>query len=420
MKKILLLALCCFTYILPSLIGSGWGAVCYADERTILLGPKTIGPGWKDHILLEARHFVKAQPGDIITVYNDEAKRTAQGAFQNPENWQGIAPEYGCFNVGGPFRMKLSGEILAKLREHGCYIGGHDYRILRVTLTPGSEFVEKIVWHGPSKQMKNDWSVSAELPASCFKNLKLGDGLVLHTSRVEEGAAAKIMDFTWNVLEPSTDGIPVGSNGCTYYINDDTPLLKLQLAGKGDHVAMRIGGKGYRLDKVGIVSFVGRRNEDLTDAQRAPKEYKLEPGELFHGEKVFPNDWSGNLRLTAEPFQECTENDVLIIHYSLTPSPSLGGEGSEYTQDGKTEEKVTTPLSPERGAGGEALMSFRENKGKWHDITGAKEPVWYKLDGNDVVLTFDNPELLDHLKTSGLVVTGLGFTLTRIELISTQ
>jgi len=401
-----------------------------ADERTILLGPKTIGPGWKDNILLEARHFEKAKAGDIVTVYHDNAKRTAQAAFQDPKDWQGVAPEYGCFNVGGPFRMTLSDEILAKLRERGCYIGGHDYRILRVTLTPGEEFVEKIVWRGPAKQMKSDWSVSAELPASCFKTLKVGDGLVLHASRVEEGAAAKIMDFTWNVLEKATDGIPVGPTGCTYYMNDDAPLLKLQLAGKDNPAALRIGGKGYRLDKVGIVSFIGQRSEDLTDVQRAPKEYKLQPGELFHGEKLFPNDWSGNLRLTAEPFQECTENDVLIIHYSLTPSPvpaeaptrSLSPKEKgvdSFSADNSIEESNHSPLL-ERGVGGEALMSFRENKGKWHDITGAQEPVWYKLDGNDVVLTFDNPVLLDHLKTSGLVVTGLGFMLTKIELISAQ
>ena len=48
-----------------------------------------------------------------------------------------------------------------------------------------------------------------------------------------------------------------------------------------------------------------------------------------------------------------------------------------------------------------------------------QEPAWYKLDGNDVVLTFDEVSL-DKVKTSGLVVTGLGFTLTRIELISAQ
>ena len=116
----------------------------------------------------------------------------------------------------------------------------------------------------------------------------------------------------------------------------------------------------------------------------------LQPGEIFHGEKAFPNDWSGNLRLTAEPFQECTENDVIIFHYELL-------KDCEAPQ-----------------------MSFRENKGKWNDITGTEEPVWYRLDGTDVVLTFDNPVLLDHLKTSGLVITGLGFALTRIELISAQ
>lgn len=363
--------------------------VC-ADEVTILLGPKTIGPAWKDNILLEARHFAGAKAGDVVTVYNDGAKRTAQAAFQDPADWQGVAPEYGCFNVGGPFRMTLDDDIISKLRERGCYIGGHDYRILRVTLTPAEEFQEKIVWRGPSKQMKPDWSESAELPASCFKSLKVGDGLRLHASRVEAGAAAKLMDFTWNVLEPSTDGIPVGADGCTYYVNDDAPLLKLQLAGTGDNIAMRIGGKGYRLDRVGIVQFTGKRSEDLSLAQRAPKEYRLEPGELFHGEKLFPSDWSGNLRLTAEPFQECTVNDVVILHYELIAAPAT-----------------------------KAQISFRENRGKWRDLSGTDEPVWLPLDGTDVVLAFDE-QSLDKVKTSGLVVTGVGFMLTRIEIITAQ
>lgn len=360
-----------------------------ATERTILLGPKTIGAGWKDNILLEGRHFMQAKAGDVVTVYNDEAKGRAQAAFQDPKDWQGVSAEYGCFNVAGPFRMVLTDDIINKVRERGVYIGGHDYRILRVTLSDGADFRETIVWKGPAMQMKPDWSASAELPGSCFKTLKEGDGLRLHVSRVEDGAAAKLMDFTWNVLERATDGIPVGENGCTYYINDRGPLLKLGLAGTGDNTAMRIGGKGYRLDKVGIVQFVGERSEDLTGVQRAPKEYQLQPGELFHGEKTFPNDWSGNLRLTAEPFQECTENDVVIVHYELLPK-----------QDGVTPQ-----------------MSFRENKGKWYDITGTQEPNWYKLDGNDVVLTFDETSL-DKVKTKGLVITGLGFVLTRIELVT--
>ena len=80
---------------------------------------------------------------------------------------------------------------------------------------------------------------------------------------------------------------------------------------------------------------------------------------------------------------------MVIVHYELLPK-----------QDGVTPQ-----------------MSFRENKGKWYDITGTQEPNWYKLDGNDVVLTFDETSL-DKVKTKGLVITGLGFVLTRIELVT--
>ncbi|MBQ8046703.1 MAG: hypothetical protein IJ196_02100 [Prevotella sp.] len=378
--------------------------VARADEVTILLGPKTIGAGWKDNIVVEARHFSQVKAGDVMTVYTDEAKRTAQGAFQDPKDWQAISPEYAYFGINGPVRMVIGEGLLPVLKERGVAIGGHDYRILRVTLTPAEEFEETTVWKGPAVQMKADWSVSAELPGKCFKDLQVGDGLRLYVSRVQEGAAAKLMDFTWNALEPAVDGAGVGEESFTYYINDDAPLLKLRLAGTGDNVAMRVGGKNYRLDRVAIVRFTGQRSEDFSQAQRAPKEYKLEPGELFHGEKTFPNDWSGNLRLTAEPFQDCTENDVVVISYGL-----LDGIAGEQASSSAAE-----PAASEG-----AQMSFRENKGKWHDITGQEEPVWYALDGNDVVLTFDAVSL-DKVKTNGLVVTGKGFVLKRIELISAQ
>ncbi|MBQ8701616.1 MAG: hypothetical protein IJ549_02505 [Prevotella sp.] len=364
-----------------------------AAEKTILIGPKTIGAGWKDNIVLEARHFQTAKAGDVVTVYHDQAQGFSQGAFQDPQNWQGIAPGYGYFGISGPFRMVLTDDILNKVRERGVAIGGHDYRILYVTLTPGEEFVETTIWRGAAVQMKDDWSASAEIPGSCFKKLRKGDGIRFHANKVMPGASAKLMDFTWKPLEKATDGMPVGEDGFTYYVNDDAPLLKLQLAGTGDDAAMRVGGKGYRLTKIGLVQFVGEVDEDVSQAQRAPKEYVLQPGEVFHGEKLFPTDWSGNLRVTAEPFQESTLNDVLIISYELLPEA--------------------------KAAGVQPKMSFRENKGKWYDLTGVKEPVWYDLDGNDVVLTFDDVSL-DKVKTSGLVVTGMGFKLTKIELISAQ
>lgn len=372
-------------------IGLSWGTLS-ASERTILIGPKTIGAGWKDNIVIKPEQFKDAGPGDIMTVYTTEAKRTAQIAFQDPKDWQAVSPEYGAMSVQGPIRMKMTDEILAKIKERGLILGGHDYKIVQVTLIPAAEMVEQMIYRGPGMQMKDDWSASIPIAKGVFKNVKLGDGIKFLMSKVQPGAAIKLMDFRWNAMDPAVDGAAVGGDSYTYYINEQSQLIKLQLAGP-DGICMRVGGKGYRFDKIALVSCTAEPDEDLSTAQRAPKEYKLQPGELYRGEKEFPNDWSGNLRLTAEPFQNCTENDVLVVSYTLLPGL--------------------------KEAGVDPKISFRENKGKWLDITGAKEPVWMDLNGTDVVLTFDE-ESLDRLKTSGLVVTGLGFILTRIELISAQ
>ena len=366
--------------------------VLSASEKTILIGPKTIGAGWKDNIVIKPEQFKNAGPGDIMTVYTTEAKRTAQIAFQDPKDWQAVSPEYGAMSVQGPVRMKMTDEILAKIKERGLILGGHDYKIVQVTLIPAAEMVEQVIYRGPGMQMKDDWSASIPIAKGVFKNVKLGDGIKFLMSKVQPGAAIKLMDFRWNAMDPAVDGAAVGGDSYTYYINEQSQLIKLQLAGP-DGICMRVGGKGYRFDKIVLVSCTAEPDEDLSTAQRAPKEYKLQPGELYRGEKEFPNDWSGNLRLTAEPFQNCTENDVLVVSYTLLPGL--------------------------KEAGVDPKISFRENKGKWLDITGAKEPVWMDLNGTDVVLTFDE-ESLDRLKTSGLVVTGLGFILTRIELISAQ
>lgn len=378
-------------YILICVLCSVFCALS-ATERTILIGPKTIGKAWRDNIVLEARHFAHAKAGDVLTVYNDKAKRTAQGAFQNPTNWQGVAPEYAYFGINGPFRMTLTDDIIRIAREHGIAIGGHDYRITQVTLSEASDYQETIVWRGPSVMMKNDWSVNAEIPGKAFVNLRQGDAIRFHISKAQAGAAMKLSDMTWNVLDPSVDGVPVGGDAYTWYIYDQALQIKLQLVGNTMNTAMRVGGKGYCLDKIGLVQFVGEVSEDYSQAQRAPKEYVLQPGEIFHGEKAFLNDWSGNLRISAAPFQKCTENDVLLISYTIDPTAKVAG------------------ITPQ--------LSLREGR-NWTEITGSAEPIWYSLDGNDVVYMFD-PVALDNVKTRGFILTGVGFTLTRIELISAQ
>lgn len=364
-------------------------AVCLsatAAERTLMIGPKTIGRAWKDNILVEARQFADVKPGDLLCLYVDNAKKSAQGAFQNIENWQGVAPEWGCFNISGTTRMKVTQEILDKIQARGMIIGGHDYRILRLTHIPVSDIHETFIYKGPSVRMADDWSQYANLQARIFKDVKVGDGIRFYVSKVQPGAAIKLTDMTYNTLDKAVDGCALGEESFTYYINEQSQLVQLSLASQ-DGVSVRVTGRGYTLNRVSVVSITSEEDTDLSQAQRAPKEYKLMPGEVFHGEKDFPQDWSGNLRLSAEAFQDCTTSHCLVISY----------------------EKKRTP----------AQLSFRENQGRWLDLTGSKEPVWYELDGNDLIYPLDDITL-DKIKTKGLVITGIGCTVTKVSLLNIE
>jgi len=238
-----------------------WGSLS-ASERTILIGPKTIGPGWKDNILIKPEQFKDTGVGDIMTVYTTEAKRTAQMAFQDPKTWQAVSPEYGAVSVQGPIRMKMTEEILAIIKDRGIFLGGHDYKIVHVTLIPASEMVETIIYKGPSMQMKDDWSVSQPINKKVFKDVKVGDGIKFILSKVQPGAALKLMDFRYNPMDPSVDGAAVGGDSYTYYINEQSQLIKLQLAAS-DGICMRVGGKGYKLEKIALVSCTAEPDEDL-------------------------------------------------------------------------------------------------------------------------------------------------------------
>lgn len=355
-------------------------------EHVLLIGPKTIGGGWKDNIVVQPGQFADTKVGDIIKVYTATAKSFAQGCFQNPKGWKPIAPQYAYFNIGRTFSFTVTDSILPILHDNGLAIGGHDYVIEKVTRIPVAAISEKVLWRGPSVIMRDDWSVSAPIRKDFLKGLQLGDVLHFQVSRVESGAAMKVMNFTYQALSADLDGVAVGKEGLTYSLDDAAQLAALQMA-DNNGVVLRVGGKGYRLDKISVIRQQGGLDPDLSHAQRAPKEYVLQPDELFHGEKVLPTDFSANVTLTAERMQDLTDEDCIVVSYK------------------------------DRQPG--AKISFRENKSGWPDISGSKEPTWYNLDGNDVVLTL-NDAILDHLMTSGMIITGAGATITRVSILKVQ
>jgi len=359
-----------------------------ATERTILVGPKTIGRGWQDNIVLETRHFAAAKAGDVLTVYVDRVRPSAQMAMQRPSTWSGITAAYSAMPVTNPMRLTITDEMLPVLREEGLRLGGHDYRICSVSLTDAEDYKETIVWKGPAVTMADNWSVSAELMGSCFRDLQEGDGIVLHVSHVKDGAKAKLSDITWNPICRAADGMDVAGEGVTLYLTDMEPLIHIGLGGTGTNTALRIGGIGYRLEKVGIVRCTAEPDMDLSAAQRAPKEYRLRPGELFRGEKAFASDWSDNLKITAQHLQDMTINDVIIFRYDLVPEAP------------KNE------------------ISIRRTE-TWGDVGAGSEPQFLPLDGTDYVMTMDSVTL-DHIKTRGFIVTAAGIVLKRVLLLKTE
>ena len=117
-----------------------------------------------------------------------------------------------------------------------------------------------------------------------------------------------------------------------------------------------------RMRKTPVIIFInkmdreGRDPFDLLDELEQELEIKVRPlswpinqGAKFKG--VY-NIYEQKLDLFTPDKQRVTEK----VTVSLTPSPSLGGEGSICSQGGNTAEKVSTPLPPEGGVGGEAVV----------------------------------------------------------------
>ncbi|MGN0234821.1 MAG: hypothetical protein ACI4BD_00690 [Paludibacteraceae bacterium] len=359
-----------------------------AAERTLLLGPKTIGRAWQDKIRVEPAQFAQCRAGDVLTLYTADARPWGQGALQHPKTGEAIAPQYAWFGVTEPVTVTLTEPMVAILQTEGLTIGGHEYTIARLTHTPQEDFEEKVLYRGPKFYAAKDWSRNLSLDASAFADIAVGDALVFHFEKTEEGAALKLMDFRYEPLSPTLDGVQVSGGSFRYRITEQSQVVQLQLAGS-DHVSVRVGGTGYVLTRISRVRQTGGIDEDLSTAQRSPREYRLRPGEVFRGEYVFPADWSGYKVFTAAPFQHCRQGDRLIVAYKGLQTDSV-----------------------------QPQISFREGM-HWGDLGGAEEPQWIRLEGQTVVYTLDSVAL-DNIKTRGFVLTGTGVTLTRIILTREQ
>jgi carbamoyl-phosphate synthase small subunit len=141
------------------------------------------------------------------------------------------------------------------------------------------------------------------------------------------------------------------------------------------------------------------------------------------GEVVFNTAMTGYPESLTDPSyagQILVTTFPLIGNYgvpSLTPSPSPKGEGSIYSQGGEAAKKLTTPLSPWRGVGGEALpvlesdhihvkalvvADYSESYSHWN----AKESLasWLKREKIPAITGVDTRRLTKVLREHGVMM----------------
>ena len=147
------------------------------------------------------------------------------------------------------------------------------------------------------------------------------------------------------------------------------------------------------------------------------------------GEVVFNTAMSGYPESLTDPSyagQILVTTYPLIGNYgvpSLTPSPSPKGEGSIYSQGGEAAKKLTTPLSPWRGVGGEALpvmesdrihakaivvADYSETYSHWN----AKESLasWLKREQVPGITGIDTRRLTKVLREHGVMMGRISLT----------
>ena len=128
-------------------------------------------------------------------------------------------------------------------------------------------------------------------------------------------------------------------------------------------ISHALGGKVEKADS----REYGRANLQTTDISNP----------LFKGFEQHSQVWmSHGDTITAIPEgYECiaSTKDVKYAAFSLTPSPSRGGEGSEYSHGGETSAEQITPLPPAGGVGGGApIFAVQFHPEVFHTLQGSQ------------------------------------------------
>ena len=137
-------------------------------------------------------------------------------------------------------------DFLSTIQQLGVVVTGADYTLYDVSIAkgPGSSGFENAIWIGETDATAG-W-VALQLPASCFKETKVGELLRLYYSDLQPGSMHTIVNGSWTAI-PGYEYYSMSGDYYEYTI-DETLLSAMKSGG------IIINGTGYKLTHVDVLN----------------------------------------------------------------------------------------------------------------------------------------------------------------------
>lgn len=250
--------------------------------------------------------------------------------------------------------ITLTENDVTNLQANGLAVNGHELTINNITLNYWDEKIE-VLWTG--EVVIEDWENDVTIESSAFAEAKQGDRIVCFIS-ASEGAQAQIKYTTgenwgWVDLNECQD-----ISGTTYKQILTQEMITSIVAGHQVHIQ----GKNYTITAV-----------------------ELLPSEVWSGEKAFDGGWGTNLELSKDIFAGIEAG----YHVQLSVT-SMTEDGCAMVQS------------------------------DWLDLTHDTKHVFTAAEveeGNIVIDIELQPSDVETILAHGLIVKGVNYTLTKVEVI---
>ncbi len=315
-----------------------------------------LGSGWaefKQLLVSTTPVLAGAQAGDVIAITVSEAANDAQLVLQNT-SWTNLGDEYAKgISTAGVYAFALTEAAAAEVSTNGFIVKGINYTLTKIEL-----LYQQTLWEG-NLVATTSWEQTDALSNALFADLQAGDLLGVTVSELHPGdwhLYALRTNWTTNVIEHNMSAASTGIDMLTTDI-----VTSLQ----NDPVIL----VGSYLTATAIHTYVPTKGVQPAGENQT----------IWTGEKDFGDSWSAWEQIAASKFANAVEGQLLRFRFKdLRAGAQLKVGRSDWEVMDDTE-----------------IVNL---SGRYQDFT--------------ITAT-----MLAKLQEGGTIISGLGFTLTEVQLL---